>query len=134
MGFGSADVRSQSENLVIVYAITIFSIVVLYFLFIYKVRGIMVLIQVAKPEFSILTAHFLVSKVTYNVTGPMMVLLRTVKAINERIMGHDIPPLHGGSREVHQVYACFAKIVRAVQMSNTAFFSVDLLWAIEFVK
>jgi hypothetical protein len=62
------------------------------------------------------------------------VLLRTVRAINERVMDHDVPPLHGGSREVHQVYACFAKLVRAVRMSNTAFFSGDLTWAFEFIS
>lgn len=61
-------------------------------------------------------------------------LLRIVKTINEGIMDHDIPPLHGGSREVHQVYACFAKLVRTVRMSNTAFFSGDLTWAFEFIS
>jgi hypothetical protein len=83
---------------------------------------------------SILTARLLCSKVTYDVTGPMIVLLRTVKAINKNSIDHEIPPLHGGSREIHQVYACFAKIVRAVQMSNTAFFSGDLTWAFDFIN
>lgn len=58
-------------------------------------------------------------------------LLRIVKAINTGNMDHDIPPLHGGSREVHQVYASFAKLVRTVRMSNAAFFSGDLTWAYE---
>jgi hypothetical protein len=64
----------------------------------------------------------------------MIVLLRTVKAINGNVIDHDIPSLHGGSREVHHVYACFAKLVRAVRMSNTAFFSGDLMWAFEFIS
>jgi hypothetical protein len=83
---------------------------------------------------SILAARLLCSKVTYDVTGPMIVLLRTVKAINENNMDHDIPPLHGGSREIHQVYACFAKLVQAVRMSNTSFFSGDLTWAFDCIS
>jgi len=37
-----------------------------------------------------------------------------------------MPPLTGGSREVHQVYASFAKLYKTVRRSNSAFFVGDL--------
>lgn len=40
-----------------------------------------------------------------------------------------MPPLTGGNREVHQVYASFAKLYKTVRMSNSAFFLGDLALA-----
>jgi hypothetical protein len=53
-------------------------------------------------------------------------LLRTVKQVNAGGIEDDMPPLTGGSREVHRVYASFAKLYKTVRMSNSAFFVGDL--------
>jgi hypothetical protein len=59
----------------------------------------------------------------------MIQLLEVVKQVNAGRIEDDIPPLTGGSREVHRVYASFAKLYRIVRMSNSAFFTGDLTWA-----
>ena len=46
--------------------------------------------------------------------------------MNEGGIDDDMPPLTGGSREVHRVYASFAKLYKTVRMSNSAFFVGDL--------
>ena len=56
----------------------------------------------------------------------MIQLLRTVKQVNAGRIGDNMPPLTGGSREVHRVYASFAKLYKIVRMSNSAFFVGDL--------
>lgn len=56
----------------------------------------------------------------------MIQLLRTVKQVNEGGIDDDMPPLTGGSREVHRVYASFGKLYKTVRMSNSAFFVGDL--------
>jgi len=60
------------------------------------------------------------------VTRPMIQLLRTVKQVNKGGIEDDMPPLTGGSREVHQVYTSFAKLYKIVRVSNTVFFGGDL--------
>jgi hypothetical protein len=69
---------------------------------------------------------FVTAMVSLNVTRPMIQLLRTVKKVNEGRVEDDMPPLKGGSREVHQVYASFAKLYKTVRMSNSAFFVGEL--------
>jgi len=64
----------------------------------------------------------------------MIVLLRVVQNINSGKIEDDIPPLHGGSREVNQVYTSFAKLYKIVRVSNSAFFSRNLHWACHFVR
>jgi len=64
--------------------------------------------------------------ISFHVTRPMIQLLRTVKQVNAGGIEGDMPPLTGGSREVHQVYACFAKLHKTVHMTNLAFFVGDL--------
>jgi len=63
------------------------------------------------------------------VTKPMIQLLRVVQQVNVGRIEDDIPPLTGGSREVHQVYTSFAKLYKTIRMSNSAFFFGDLLRA-----
>lgn len=67
------------------------------------------------------------------VTEPMITLLTVVETINAGMIGADIPPLHGGSREVHQVYNSFAKLYKIVRISNVAYFSGNLTWAYCFI-
>jgi hypothetical protein len=69
-----------------------------------------------------------------NVTEPMITLLTVVETINAGMIEDDIPPLHGGSREVHQVYNSFAKLYKIVRISNIAFFSGNLTWAYSFIS
>jgi hypothetical protein len=64
----------------------------------------------------------------------MITLLRTVRNINSGNIEDDIPPLHGGSSEVHQVYNSFAKLCKIVRVSNTAFFSGNFQWAYHFIS
>jgi hypothetical protein len=64
------------------------------------------------------------------VTKPMISLLHVVKCVNEGKIGDVLPPLEGGSREVHQVYTSFAKLYKILQISNSSFFSGDLDWAL----
>jgi hypothetical protein len=42
--------------------------------------------------------------------------------------------LRGASREVHQVYVAFAKLIRIVRMSNVTYFSGDLVWAHDLIQ
>lgn len=56
----------------------------------------------------------------------MLILLQIVQSINAGNIEDDIPPLQGGSREVHQVYSTFAKLYRVVRLSNTKFYSGNL--------
>jgi hypothetical protein len=63
----------------------------------------------------------------------MITLLTVVQTINAGGVEDDIPPLHGGSREVHQVYNSFAKLYKIVRISNVAFFSGNLSWAYSFI-
>jgi hypothetical protein len=60
----------------------------------------------------------------------MISLLHVVKCVNEGRIGDVLPPLEGGSREVHQVYSSFAKLYKILQISNSSFFSGDLNWAL----
>jgi len=62
----------------------------------------------------------------------MLVLLRIVNTINKGKIEDDIPPLLGGSSEVHQVYSCFSKLYRIVRISNVAFFSGNLPFAYRY--
>jgi len=59
----------------------------------------------------------------------MLVLLCIVQSINQGKIEYDIPPLTGGSSEVHQVYNCFSKLYKIVRISNVAFFSGNLVFA-----
>ena len=59
----------------------------------------------------------------------MVILLRIVRNVNKGRIGDTIPPLEGGSREVHQVYNSFSKLYKIVHVSNTAYFSGNLKWA-----
>ena len=59
-------------------------------------------------------------------------MLHTVKQVNSSGVDDDMPPLTGGSREVHQVHASFAKLYKTVRMSNWAFFAGDLSRAYRF--
>lgn len=68
------------------------------------------------------------------VTNPMVRLLRIVQRLNSGAFTVDLPPLEGGSREVHRVYNTFAKLCKVVRISNTAFFSGNLKWAYHFVS
>jgi uncharacterized protein YegL len=56
-----------------------------------------------------------------------------VDSINEGDIQDDIPPMTGGSREVNQVYNSFAKLYKIVRLSNTAFFSGNIEWALKFL-
>ena len=49
-----------------------------------------------------------------------------MKGVNGGRIEGDIPPLTGGSREVNRVYNSFAKLYKAVRVSNQAFFSGNL--------
>lgn len=64
----------------------------------------------------------------------MITLLNAVRSINSKEEKRDIPPLEGGSREVHQVYNSFSKLCKVVRVSNTAFFSGNLVWAHHIVE
>jgi tetratricopeptide (TPR) repeat protein len=64
------------------------------------------------------------------VTKPMISLLDVVRCVNEGRIGDVLPPLEGGSREVHQVYTSFVKLYKILQISNSSFFSGDLDWAL----
>jgi hypothetical protein len=64
------------------------------------------------------------------VTKPMISLLQVVRCVNEGRIGDVLPPLDGGSREVHQVYTSFAKLYKILQISNSSFFSGELDWAL----
>jgi len=64
----------------------------------------------------------------------MITLLHTIQNINNGKIEDDIPPLNGGSSEVHQVYNSFAKLFKTVRISNTAFFSGNLQWAYHFTS
>ncbi|KAL3919467.1 MAG: hypothetical protein SGILL_003738, partial [Bacillariaceae sp.] len=57
---------------------------------------------------------------------PIINLLQIVKRVNEGRIDDALPPLNGGSREVHQVYTSFAKLYKMLQVSNTSFFSGNL--------
>lgn len=59
----------------------------------------------------------------------MIQLLEVVKQVNAGRVEDDMPPLSGGSREVHRVYTSFAKLYKIVRISNSAFFSGDFIWA-----
>ena len=59
----------------------------------------------------------------------MVTLLSIVRNVNKGRIGETIPPLEGGSREVHQVYNSFSKLYKIVHVSNTAYFSGNLKWA-----
>ena len=63
------------------------------------------------------------SKITYAMVRPVTILLEFVRLINKKHILHDIPPMQGGSREVNQLYASFAKLHKIVRFSNLAFFS-----------
>ncbi|KAL7569171.1 hypothetical protein ACA910_016997 [Epithemia clementina (nom. ined.)] len=76
----------------------------------------------------------IVCKVTIHVTRPMIVLLETVRNINSNEGRRDIPPLRGGSREVHQVYNSFSKLYKIVRIANAAFFSGNLFWANQIIN
>jgi hypothetical protein len=73
-------------------------------------------------------------QVTVSITRPMIKLLRVVQTINAGKIEDDLPPLQGGSREVHQVYSAFAKLIKVVRMSNISFFSGNLNWAHDFIS
>ena len=60
------------------------------------------------------------------VTKPIIGMLQIVKQVNEGRNYDALPPLEGGSREVHQVYTSFAKLYKMLQVSNTSFFSGNL--------
>ena len=64
----------------------------------------------------------------------MIELLHTVRLVNAGGLDGDMPPLTGGSREVHQVYASFAKLNKTVYMSNWAFFAGDLSLAYRIAR
>ena len=61
-----------------------------------------------------------------SVSSPMSTLLYIVKGVNGGRIEDDIPPLTGGSREFDRVYNSFAKLYKAVRVSNQAFFSGNL--------
>jgi len=67
--------------------------------------------------------------ISVGVTKPQIQLLQVVKRVNEGRIEDDMQPLTGGSREVHQVYASFAKLYKILRMSYSAFFYGDLDWA-----
>jgi hypothetical protein len=52
-----------------------------------------------------------------------------VRNINQGNLDEGITPLHGGSREVTQVYNSFASLFRIVRVSKTSFYSGDIEWA-----
>jgi hypothetical protein len=68
-------------------------------------------------------------KVSTAVSMPMIQLLEVVQQVNAGRIEDDMPPLCGGSREVHRVYTSFAKLYKIVRISNSAFFSGDFIWA-----
>jgi hypothetical protein len=70
--------------------------------------------QLKKPQISV------------HVTKPIVSLLQIVKQVNEGRIEDALPPLRGGSREVHQVYTSFAKLYKMLQVSNTSFFTGNL--------
>lgn len=49
--------------------------------------------------------------------------------MNDGRIEDDMPPLSGGSREVHRVYSSFAKLYKIVRTSNSSFFSGDFILA-----
>ena len=63
------------------------------------------------------------SKITYAMVRPVTILLEFVRLINKEHILHDIPPMQGGSREVNQLYASFAKLHKIIRFGNLAFFS-----------
>ena len=77
---------------------------------------------------------FKIAQITVSITKPMITLLRVVERINAGGIEDELPPLQGGSREVHQVYNSFAKLIKIVRMSNIAFFSGNLERAHEFIS
>jgi len=72
--------------------------------------------------------------ISVHVTRPVIELLHTVRLVNAGRLDGDMPPLTGGSREVHQVYASFAKLNKTVYMSNWAFFAGDLSLAYRIAR
>jgi tetratricopeptide (TPR) repeat protein len=64
----------------------------------------------------------------------MITLLRVAQTINAGKIEDDLPPLQGGSREVHHVYNAFAKLIKVVRMSNISFFSGNLHLANDFIS
>lgn len=63
----------------------------------------------------------------------MIILLHILKNINTGRIDDNIPPMQGGSREVHQVYTSFAKLYKIVRVSNSVFYSGNLKLAYHFV-
>lgn len=72
--------------------------------------------------------------ISLHVTRPVIQLLQAVKKVNAGGFDDDMPPLTGGSREVHQVYASFAKLYKTIRLSNWAFFAGDLARAYRIAR
>ncbi|KAG7351000.1 Cache domain containing protein [Nitzschia inconspicua] len=70
------------------------------------------------------------ARISVLITKPMVSLLNVVRSVNEGRIGDVLPPLNGGSREVHQVYTSFAKLYKILQISNSSFYSDDLDYAL----
>ena len=66
------------------------------------------------------------SKITFSITVPITRLLSLVQKINKSDIKDDLPDLHGGSREVSQVYGTFDRLYKVVRFANSAFFTGDL--------
>jgi len=71
--------------------------------------------------------------VTVAIVYPMMSLLSMVRNIKDGSGEKGLPALKGGSREIHQVHKSFSKLNKVVRMSNIAYFSGNLVLALEFV-
>jgi hypothetical protein len=131
----SEDIKSSMESTLIVYFLTTSSIALICIIVTATVSSadnlwpISALSSRLRPLTTILSFQiffFSIFQISLYVTKPMIQLLRVVKQVNAGRIEDDIPPLTGGSREVHQVYTSFAKLYKTVRMSNSAFFFGDL--------
>ena len=71
--------------------------------------------------------------VAVEIATPVMILSSIVAGINAGHIDDDIPPIDGGSREVNHLYHSFATLSKIIRLSNTAFFSGNIEWALKFL-
>ncbi|KAL3915878.1 MAG: hypothetical protein SGILL_005439 [Bacillariaceae sp.] len=87
--------------------------------------------QLTRTNIIYLVVTTIITLVCMFVTArPIVGMLQIVKRVNEGRNYDALPPLKGGSREVHQVFTSFAKLYKMLQVSNTSFFSGNLDWAL----
>ena len=84
----------------------------------------------------LVTALFLCTMfyVTMEISSSIIILLEIVESINEGRVGNSLTPLKGGCAEISQVYSAFAKLYKAIHISNTALFSGNGVRSYTFMR